>query len=340
MNAKEAMTSQTVIPPPRQGRQRLSLERLREWESLGAGMFIHFGMSTFLGQECPDGTAPATTYAPDRLDVEQWVGVARDAGMKYAVLSAKHTAGFCNWPSRHNDYHVGVSGNRTDVVEAFVKACARRGIIPGLYYCSWDNHNRFGSRTWSDLKPGEAPETQYVTRAYEDFQLAQIEELLTNYGPIGEFWIDIPMALSRDYRNRLYARIAELQAQTLVVMNNGCNDGSPRNFKHQAWPTDVVTIERTLPNTIPVASHLKWRTMEGDDVYLPAEVCDPLGKDWFYVEGDEPRSDQELLGIHLITRARGANMLWDVGPDRHGLIPDRFVQALVRLRRNLDRFAA
>src|SRR5688572_13548930 len=68
------------------GRQRLSVERLQQWEALGYGMFIHFGMSTFVGEDLPDGNTPASTYAPDKLDVDQWIAVARDAGMKYAVL--------------------------------------------------------------------------------------------------------------------------------------------------------------------------------------------------------------------------------------------------------------
>jgi alpha-L-fucosidase len=71
--------------------------------------------------------------------------------MKYAVLTTKHVAGHCLWPTKLNDYHVGTSGNKTDVVEAFVNACEKRGVLPGFYYCSWDNHNRFGSRTYSDM---------------------------------------------------------------------------------------------------------------------------------------------------------------------------------------------
>ena len=93
-----------------EGAQRLSLGQLEAWESWGYGMFIHFGMSTFLDEELPDGRSPASVYAPDRLDVDQWVQVARDAGMSYAVLTAKHVAGHCLWPSSQTDYHVGRSG--------------------------------------------------------------------------------------------------------------------------------------------------------------------------------------------------------------------------------------
>ncbi|MBP8951357.1 MAG: alpha-L-fucosidase [Armatimonadetes bacterium] len=229
------------------GDQRLSVEALQAWEQLGLGMFIHFGLSTFVAKELPSGNDPSTTYAPDRLDVDQWVQVARDTGMKYAVLTTKHVSGHCLWPSDLTDYHVGTSGNTTDVVEAFVTACDRHGLMPGFYYCSWDNHHRFGSRTWSDLLPGEPFTRQYTTREYEDFQWAQLEELLTRYGRIGEVWIDIPMALTRDYRNRLYAHIAGLQPDAVIVMNSGCTDGSPANQSIYAWPTDVVTIERHLP---------------------------------------------------------------------------------------------
>ena len=100
------------------GHQRLTLEQLQQWEKLGYGMFIHFGMSTFVDLDGkvffkPDGTDLPTAYSPDRLDVDQWVCVARDAGMKYAVLTAKHISGFCLWPSRHTDYSVANSGDTT-----------------------------------------------------------------------------------------------------------------------------------------------------------------------------------------------------------------------------------
>src|SRR5207248_2702898 len=100
---------------PASGAQRLSLDALRRWESLGYGMFIHFGMSTFVGKELPSGQDPSSTYAPDKLDVDQWVQVARDAGMKYAILTAKHVAGHCLWPSKFKEYDVETSGNKTDV---------------------------------------------------------------------------------------------------------------------------------------------------------------------------------------------------------------------------------
>jgi alpha-L-fucosidase len=260
--------------------------------------------------------------------------------MKYAVLTTKHVAGHCLWPTKLNDYHVGTSGNKTDVVEAFVNACEKRGVLPGFYYCSWDNHNKFGSRTWTDTADEERalwPQQvilAFTTREYQDFQSAQIEELLTQYGKVGEVWIDIPMVLPRCYRQELYNQIATLQPEAVIMMNNGISDGSKYPID-KAWPADIIAIERFLPNSH--TGHVKWRTIEGKKYYMLGEVCDPIGREWFFTEEDQPRSDEELLGMYLVSISRGTNLLLDVGPDKHGLIPQKYVGALQRLRANLDR---
>jgi alpha-L-fucosidase len=324
----------------RRGSQRLSREQLVEWEAMGYGMFIHFGMSTYVGNELPDGKAPASKYGPDALDVDQWISVARDAGMKYAVLTAKHVAGHCLWPSRHTDYSVANSTDKTNVVEKFVEACRKRKVKAGFYYCSWDNHNRFGSKTpsdggdWNGMNSFPASQVEnpppYTTSLYQSFQTAQITELLKDYGPIGEMWIDIPGVLGRGYRRFLYEYIAGLQPDIVIMMNSGISDGVNYNAAY-AWPSDLIAIERRLP---PESGHEKWRTIEGKEYYMPGEVCDPIGKWWFHATGDTPRSDQELLSQLRACRERGANLLLNVPPDRRGVIPDYHVEALMRLRKN------
>lgn len=174
----------------------------------------------------------------------------------------------------------------------------------------------------------------YTTRAYQDFQMAQLEELLTQYGKVAEIWIDIPGVLPRDFRNTLYAHMAEWQPDAVIMMNNGLGDGSDLKV-HQVWPTDIIAIERFLPDSRD--GHVKWRDIEGKAYYLPGEVCDPVGREWFYKDEDAPRSDAELLGMYLTTISRGANLLLDIGPDRHGVITRPYVEAIQRLRGNLDR---
>jgi alpha-L-fucosidase len=312
------------------GAQRLTRQQLGQWESLSYGMFIHFGMSTFDGNELSLGDRPSSWYAPDRLDVDQWVQVAVEAGMRYAILTAKHVSGHCLWPSRHTDYHVGTSSTPIDVVEKFVSSCRQHGVMPGLYYCSWDNHHLLGSNTPTfTTTPDTSP-------AYRAFQMAQVEELLTRYGPIGEFWIDIPGVLGDEGLRTQYERVAELQPETVIVANTGLGQGTLK--AGLAWPTDVMTIERDLPSSARAFD--PWITREVDsrvdDYYVAGEVCDTIGYEWFHVEGDAPRSRMELLGMRLIASERRVNLLLDVPPDRHGLISSEQVEALGRLREDFE----
>ena len=166
--------------------------RMTEWQKLQYGMFISYGMTTFTGVEVDDGKSPSATYAPTVLDVDQWVRVARDAGMKYAVLTSKHVSGHCLWDSKltwhgkEYDYDVATSGNKTDVVAAFVRACGRYGIMPGLYYCLMDSHNN-PLPTQQQWNAGKLPEE------YFQLVIGQLTELAKNYPDVRVYWLDIPL---------------------------------------------------------------------------------------------------------------------------------------------------
>ena len=109
------------------------------------GLYIHFDISTFTGYKLEGirgiGTFPPERYAPTTLDVRAWPRLAKEAGMNFAVLTAKHEAGFCLWDSPDYDYDVGSSPNKADVVAAFVAACQAEGIVPGAHYSIPDAHN-------------------------------------------------------------------------------------------------------------------------------------------------------------------------------------------------------
>ncbi|HOE60392.1 MAG TPA: alpha-L-fucosidase [Kiritimatiellia bacterium] len=312
----------------RRGAQRLSLDRLRQFEALGYGMFISYDIQAFYkgtihGKVTDEmRRIPASCYAPDKLDVGQWIAVARDAGMKYAVLTAKRHPGFCLWPSRHTDYTVANSGNRTDVVEQYVKACAQCGIVPGIYYPAVDFHHLHGRPPQDDWR--------YVTSLHQTFITDQITELLTEYGEIGEVWIDIPKVLGRGYRTFLYEHIARLQPNAVILMNSGIQDGLKINVE-KVWPTDLISIEVKGPAK---GGYQKWRTVEGREYYLPGEYCNSIMPKWWWREGDLPRPDQDVLKEFQAARAVGVNVLLDAPPDNHGLIPKETVDALMRLRRN------
>lgn len=105
---------------------------LASYEKLQFGVSYHFSMNTFTGNDYETGGVPAGTYNPTQLDVRQWIRVARDLGARYAVLTAKHMSGFCLWDSNGYDYDVAASGNKSDVVAAFMAACKEYGLQPGF----------------------------------------------------------------------------------------------------------------------------------------------------------------------------------------------------------------
>ncbi|MBN2216102.1 MAG: alpha-L-fucosidase [Pirellulales bacterium] len=301
---------------------------LAEWESLNYGMFIHFGMSTFTADEFDPGEKPSTTYAPTALDVDQWICAARDAGMKYAVLTAKHVSGHCLWDSKVSwkgkeyDYDVATSSNPTDVVAAFMKACKKYDVQPGIYYCIWDRHNQARAEQKTD---GAGPE-------YFDLVKGHMAELHTRYPGIREQWIDIPWYLTAAQRRELYDLIKRHSPACLVLMNNGYHDGSEA-IRAGCWPSDLINGEVTIP---PPSGHDPVKKFDGKTYYQPMEVCEVVGKHWFYIPGDVPKPPSALHLLYRNSVERGANLLLDVGPDRSGRVPDDQVEALVNLKRAID----
>jgi len=303
---------------------------LADWEALHYGMFIHFGMSTFTGQEFGAVSAQAKEYAPTALDVDQWIRVARDGGMSYAVLTTKHCYGHALWDSKSTGYDVEAGPVKTDVVRAFVDSCRKHGIKPGFYYLlGWDKVNQW-ARTPAD---------------YEAFCRGQIEELLTAYGPIAEIWLDIPWDMGPDTEGvlaRLYDKIKSLQPDCLVLLNQGFVDGSAvramaptyahREFDRPPvplWPKDINNGEVTGP---PPSGHNPMIPVGGKTYYLPMETCDTLAHHWFWEPGDALKSVRTLVRLYRSTVDRGANLLLDLAPDRTGRIPDATAQRLMEMK--------
>lgn len=292
---------------------------LKAWESLKYGMFIHYGMSTFDQTEINEGKSAPSVYNPTNLDVRQWVHTAKRAGMKYAVLTAKHTAGFCLWPS--GDYDVTQSPVKTDVVGAFMAACKAEGIKPGIYYCIMDGHNEGGVK-W------DAP----VSDSYFALIEKHLTQLHTRYPGIFEQWLDIPGKLTPVQRRSLYDLVHKLSPHCLVLMNVSIWTKPGTTMPPGAWPTDLAVGERNAPP----AGHNPLMTVEGKTYYLPLEVCDTLEENWFWVRGDSPRSVRRLSRIWDATVGRRANLLLDVPPDTTGRIPANSVSRLMELKRWID----
>jgi alpha-L-fucosidase len=311
------------------------LEKSRKaWSNLGYGMFIHFGPNAIAGVPWGDGSFKADAFMPARLNIRSWAELAAEAGMKYAVLTAKHHDGFCLWPSRYTDYSVASSPLNEDIVETFVKEFRKAGLRTGLYYSLWD---RNCSCYHNDAE-------------YVDFMLHQLAELLGDYGDILELWFD--GAWDKDHPrgevgydpdweinpvpgfyhgerwqwNKIYDFIHKLQPGCLVINNSG----SDRAGRARYMPVDIRTVERfdvIWKDRLVLPSDSPWHEQNQRKVYLPLEFCDTLAPGWFWKADYEfgmftHPSAAAIADWRQRAALAGGNLLLNIGPDSTGRIPD------------------
>ncbi len=281
----------------------------KEFQKLGFGLFLHFNMATFVDLEWANGYEDPALFRPGKLDCGQWAEAAEAAGMKYAVLTVKHTGGWCLWDSKHTTHDIAAfknyKGGRGDIVREFVDAFRARGMKVGFYYCFPGN---FSASPWGREVPEGKPDLHGLPPEaagdYAGFIKKQMTELLTDYGPIDLLWID-------QYRNKytypawgeIRAHIRSLQPDCLIVGNNA----------HDLVESDVLSYE------------IPWdpKTEPAEDNTLPAEVCDKLSRGWFWSTLEKPsdvRSARDIVNLLERFESRNANYLLNVPPDSDGLI--------------------
>ena len=157
----------------------MTKKEVQEWCKLKYGMFIHFSLSTFDGKEQTPGNTPVSIYKPTIWTLTSGFRWLKIVGMKYAILTAKHSSGFCLWDSRVKwkdeefDYDVAASPVKTDVVaKTYFRISKKYNITPGIYYCIMDTHNSDTNIVWT-------PSLPYVSAEY--FQLMQDHLTRTPY---------------------------------------------------------------------------------------------------------------------------------------------------------------
>ena len=313
-------------------------ERMKKWRDLGYGLFICFNMNTFTGIQLDLGKAPATKYKPDKLDVNQWIRTAKEAGMKYAVLTTKHTGGFCLWDSKvpfHGkefDYDVAATGNKTDVVKAFVDACKKYGIVPGFYYSLMDSrHNSVKGRAqFRSFLLGDD---------YFELVKGHLTELLTNYPDCHYYWIDVPRSASQKQLTTIYNLLRKNDPRNVVLFNShlGWGKNSDSFFedaKGFSFPTDVINTENR-PATTPVSKFQRW---QGKKYFVGYEHCHRLHERWFWVSVkiSKPHPVKGLFNLYKTVRSNGGNLLLNVGPNRRGIIEQRYINTLMQLKQRIE----
>ena len=299
---------------------------LAEFERLRFGVSYHFSMNAFTGNDYETGGVPASTYNPTHLDLRQWLQVAHDLGARYAVLTAKHMSGFCLWDSKGYDYDVAASGNKTDVVEAFVEACRYFGIRPGFYYCILDPHNE-GKFDWDSPVPDK----------YYELIKQHLTELYSNYPNTFYQLLDITWKLSSAQRWELYRLIKRFSPNSIVVMNQAYYQSRKnlgRICEPASWPTDVINGEDTLP---PPEGHHPHIQVGDKTYYMPMEAWMPIGPpyapmppmhSWFWRPGFVTQSAETIAGMYRDCMKRNSNLLLNLSPDTTGRLPEQTVHTM------------
>ncbi len=313
--------------------------RQLEYQDWEFGVFLHFGIRTFYeGHRDWDGRPmDAAAFRPTDLDCDQWVSVAREAGARYMVLTAKHHDGFANWPSEYTRFSVAGSpwrGGDGDVVREYTDACRRGGIKCGLYYspAEWrptdaSAGDEVGER--ANFRPADD---------YDEYFIRQISEILTGYGEIDILWFDGCGSEGHQYDwPRICREIRRMQPNVLLF-NMGDPDirwvGNEAGLAPRPCWNAVRSVDFSVQTDVP--EHVGG----GEALWLPAECdCRIREANWFYEDADAHtvKSVAELMGLYEMSVGRGANLLVNVGPDRRGLLPEPDASTLIAFGREVRR---
>lgn len=309
-------------------------KEMLEWHEYELGVFFHYDIEVFRPEYTYGGELiPSCEWNPKKLDTDQWVCMARAAGARYALLTAKHMTGFCLWPTKYHDYHVGNASVKRDVVGEFVASCRKYGIKPGLYYSLGSAHldqicqNENGNRD---------------RKRQNEILLGQVEELVTNYGPLAEIWFDGGILRPEKGGPDIPGLLSRI-APDLI-----CFGGCPGIKNVLRWSGSEQGV--AVPECWSAAHYLteEWRDNvtcdspgdPADEIWAPVEVDMPVRDvmyaymgGWMYHEKDADKtySSEYLFQRYLTSVGRNANLLIGCVPDTRGLISEDQIDAFVGL---------
>ncbi|HEY3396296.1 MAG TPA: alpha-L-fucosidase [Armatimonadota bacterium] len=290
------------------------------------GMFCHFGPNTFLDQEWGDGSEDPAVVHPTACDPRQWARAAREAGMRYLVVTAKHHDGFCNWPTDTTDHSLKSSpwqAGRGDLVELAAEAARAEGLHFGLYLSPWDRH---------DPRYPDAA-------AYDELYLAQWRELLTRYGKVFCCWLDGAGSQGRVYDwERIIGQIRGLQPEA-CVFSMGEPDYRWVGNEDGLAPDPCWNVIEKPEDYLGHDQFMTAAYRESFPHWLPAECDARIRANWFWNTYDLPtlKSTERLVDMYYKSVGSGCNLMLNVGPDTRGLLPETDVERLLAMGAEIRR---
>jgi alpha-L-fucosidase len=307
----------------------------QQWQELEYYGFIHFNMNTFTNKEWGYGDEQPEQFNPTALDAQQWARIAKEAGMKGLIITAKHHDGFCLWPSAYTEHSVKNSpwrNGKGDLIKELSEACAAYGLKFGVYLSPWDrNHPDYGT-------------PEYIT-----YYRNQLKELLSNYGPIFEVWFDganggdgyygganeerrVDKKTYYDWPNTIQL-VRELQPQAMIFSDAGPDIRWVGNERGYAYDTTWSPFLRNevfagMPNFDAYAQG----TPDGTH-WVPTESDVSIRPGWYYhpEQDEEVKSLEALVSIYFNSVGRNSSLLLNIPVDTRGRIHENDEAQLLEL---------
>jgi alpha-L-fucosidase len=303
------------------------------WHDKEYYLFMHFGPNTFTDLEWGHGSENPNVFNPTALDCNQWARIAKAAGAKGIVITAKHHDGFSLWPSKFSKHTVRESSwmnGKGDVIKMLSEACKKEGIEMGVYISPWDrNHPKYG------------------TPEYNDIYINTMKELLTGYGQFFELWWDGANGEGPNGKKQVYDftrfKDSALRYQPQIII---FSDIGP----HIRWVgNENGLINSTNWNLLDTVGFKRGEGAPPNDTlntgnyngkhWIGAEADVSIRKGWFYhpEEDNTVKSGATLFNIYLKSVGHGGNLILNVPPNRKGLIDPLDSAALMDFKKIRDK---
>jgi alpha-L-fucosidase len=303
-------------------------ERMKWWTDARFGMFIHWGLYALPARHEWVKNAERMTneqyqkyfdmFNPDMWDPHQWAKMAKAAGMKYVVLTAKHHEGFCLFDSKFTDYKATNTPYGKDLIKEYVDAFRAEGLKVGFYYSLIDWHHP--DYTIDRYHPQRQLSDSAYTRLnkgrdmnkYREYIKNQVRELLTNYGEISIIWFDF------SFPGKNGKGHDDWDSENLLKMARSLQPGIIVDDR-----LDLENVEGgwdfTTPEQVKVS---KWPEINGKRV--PWETCQTFSGSWGYYRDEYTwKSPAQLLELLIESVSKGGNLLLNVGPTARGVFDSR-----------------
>ena len=324
-----------------------NLENRQWFQDAHFGMFIHFGVSSVLGEEIGWALSGKDVneyrkniqrFNPEKFDAASVVKLAKDAGMKYITFTTRHHDSFSMFNTQFSEWSIMNTPYQKDVLKMLADECQKQGIRLFCYYSLADFYR--ADYCQGNVKKGTGIKGECNWEEYLQFMKNQLAEILTNYGPIYGIWFDghwdqVNMLANGRNGNQkqawnygeIYKLIHDLQPGCMIVNN------------HHLAPfpgEDYQTFERDLPGDNSGAGYSADAKVS---LALPLEMSDIIGHSWGYVTNDTiNRSTKELIHLLVKSAGLGANLLLNIGPTPEGEVRPAHRQRLLEMGNWMNTF--